>query len=101
MVSDEDAKVIARDHVVRWQLLSPHLGLSQQEEDEISKLDLTKRKHKCLEVWKKMKGNEATYGALIIAAERAGFPQLATAVRARVGGKCMYMYTEKSDPWCE
>ena len=84
MVSDKDVAMIARDHLTDWESLSPHLGLSRPQKEEICKSyprDYGNQKHACLEVWKKMKGKEATYGAFITAAEEAKNQRLADGVR--------------------
>ena len=84
-VSDRDLAIIARDHLTDWESLRPFLGLSRPQEREISKSclgDYGKQKHECLEVWKEMKGKEATYQALIKAAEDAKAQSLADSVRA-------------------
>ena len=96
VVSDEDIKVIARDHMVGYDILSTYLELSQQQRSAFSKMDWAERKHECLKMWKEMKGNEATYGALITAAEKAQDQKLADAVRAICDGMCMY--TGRDDP---
>ena len=44
--------------------------------------DYGKQKQECLAVWKEMKGKEATYQALIQAAEDAKAQNLADSVRA-------------------
>ena len=68
-----------------WESLRPFLGQSRFKERKISTSchgDYGKQKHKCLEVWKKIKGKEATYHALIRAAEDAKDQSLADSVRA-------------------
>ena len=97
VISDEDVAVIARDHLIRWEPLRPHLGLSHQQEEEIRQAypgENDKQNHKCLVVWKKMKGNEATYSALITAAEVAGRSWLADGVRDLLSRTyaCIYVY---------
>ena len=84
VVSDVDVATIARDHLTKWESLKPYLGLSRQQQVEIRKSypgDYGEQKRECLEVWKEMKGNKATYGALITAAEGAKDQQLADRVR--------------------
>ena len=83
-VSDRDLAIIARDHVNDWKSLRPFLGLSRSKEREIVEsypTDYGKQKQECLEVWKEMKGKEATYSALIRAAEDAKAKTLADSVR--------------------
>ena len=84
-VSDRDLAIIARDHLTDWKALRPFLGLSRSKEKEIVQsysTDYGKQKQECLEVWKEMKGKEATYQALIKAAEDAKAQSLADSVRA-------------------
>ena len=84
-VSDRDLAKIARDHVTDWKSLRPFLGLSRSNEKEIVQsypTDYGKQKQECLEVWKEMKGKEATYSALIRAAKDAKSQSLADSVRA-------------------
>ena len=97
MVSDRDVATIARDHLIDWESLSPYLGFSRPQKEGIRKSypgDYGKQKRECLEVWKEMKGKEATYGAFITAAEEAKNQQLADGVKAMLSGMYMYiMYT--------
>ena len=67
-----------------WKSLRPFLGLSRPKEQEIVQsypTDYGKQKQECLEIWKEMKGKEATYSALIRAAEDAKFQHLADCVK--------------------
>ena len=85
VVSDKDIATIARDLLTDWESLQPYLGLSRAQKVDIRKSypgEYGKQKHECLEVWKETKGNEATYGAFITAAEEAKDQQLADRVRA-------------------
>ena len=84
MVSEADVATIARDHLSNWESLRPYLELSRQQEKEIHNTyhDYGRQKCECLEVWKELKGNKATYGALIKAAEQAKNQQLADRVKA-------------------
>ena len=78
---------IISEHLINWESLRPHLGLSRKREEEIVKnypRDYGKQKYECLHEWNLLKGNEATYGALIAAAEKAGNQLLADEVRAMV-----------------
>ena len=82
-VSDKDLATIARDHLSNWESLRPYLELSHAQKEEIRRScpgDYGKQKQECLEVWKQTKGNEATYRALIIAAEDAMQQTLANGV---------------------
>ena len=88
MISNEDVAVIARDFVTNWEPLRPFLGLSRQQQVEIRKsypVDYAQQKVECLELWKEAKGNGATYGAFISAAEKANNQLLADGVRVMIG----------------
>ena len=95
-ISDRDLAIIARDHVNDWKSLRPFLGLNRPKEKEIVQsypTDYGKQKQECLEVWKEMKGKEATYSALIRAAEDAKFQSLADGVRAvLMKAKCTHSH---------
>ena len=88
-VSDEDVEVIAK-HLTDWEQLSPHLGLIEQHVQMLrdNKLCWKKEKlgHECLKLWKRMKEDAATYGALITAAETALLHQFAAALTKLVVG---------------
>ena len=80
MISDEDLEVIAREHVVNWEKL--YLGLSLAQKEEIRRSEeYGDQKQECLEVWKEVKGKEATYRALVTAAEEARDQRLADNVK--------------------
>jgi hypothetical protein len=84
VVSDRDLAVIARDHLTDWENLQPFLGLSRAQKKEIARSypgDYGLQKQECLEVWKEKIGREATYRALISAAEEARDQQLADNIR--------------------
>ena len=81
----EDLATIARDHLTKWESLRPYLGLTRQQEAEIRRSypgDYEIQKRECLEVWNEIRGNGATYGALITAAEKSKDQLLAAKVRA-------------------
>ena len=82
VISERDLAIIARDHVKDWKALRPFLGLSRSKEREIVHKDYGMQKQECLEVWKEIKGKEATYSALISAAEDAKAQRLADSVKA-------------------
>ena len=84
VISDEDVATIARDHLTNWESLRPYLGLTRPQKENIRKTysDYGEQKRECLEVWQETKGNEATYGALITAAEKAKDQHLADRVKA-------------------
>ena len=93
MISDEDMATIARKHLIYWELLRPYLGLSRTKEEEIVNSyhkSYGKQKYECLYEWKVLKGNEATYRALITAAGKAGDQLLADEVRAMVTSIATY-----------
>ena len=90
VVSEEDLAVLARDHLTNWESLRPFLGLIRQQEAEIRNSypkDYGRQKLECLEVWKEMKGDGATYDALIRAAEKAKDQLLADRVRTMLVAK--------------
>ena len=90
MISDEDMSTIARKYLTDWESLRSYLGLSRVQKEDIRKSypgDYPKQKHECLELWKETKGNEATYGAFIRAAEKAEDQQLADRVKAVIAAK--------------
>ena len=84
VISRRALAVIARDHVRNWRELGPFLELTRQQETEILESNSTNyglQKRECLEVWKEMKGDGATYQALITAAEEAEERELADNVK--------------------
>ena len=84
MISDRHLAVIARDHLTDWERLGLLLGLTRVQEEQIAMSypgDYSMQGCECLQVWKKMKGAEATYQALISVAKEAKNQQLADAVR--------------------
>ena len=84
MVSDRDLAVIARDHLTDWGSLVPFLGLTRAQEQQIAKSypgDYGRQGQECLQIWRKMKGAEATYQALITAAVEAKDQLLADAMK--------------------
>ena len=72
-VSDEDVAVIARDHLTRWEELSPFLELSEAADEEIRRTrgGYGEEKKALLRQWRRTHGRGATYRVLIEAAERA------------------------------
>ena len=83
-IESRELAIIARDHLTNWETLRPYLGLKRQQNKSISEShpkDYEKQKLECLEVWQEEKGNKATYGALIKAAEDARLQDLADGVR--------------------
>ena len=73
---------IARE-LIKWEELTPSLGLTQQDEVNIRATyrDYADQKCQALYTWKHNKGKGATYGALIAAAEDISNEQLADGVR--------------------
>ena len=84
VISDVDVATIARDLLIKWEPLRPYLGLNRAQKEKIRKTchDNEQQKLECLEIWKEMQGDGATYGAFITAAESAKDQQLADGVRA-------------------
>ncbi|CAI8054043.1 hypothetical protein GBAR_LOCUS29538 [Geodia barretti] len=84
VISDRDLAVIARHYLKDWEKLRPFLRLSRAQKKEIARSysrDYELQKQECLEVWKEEMGREATYQALISAAEEAGDQQLPDNIR--------------------
>ena len=83
-VTDQDIATVARDYLVRWEELAPHLGLTVQQEQSIRQTfrEYEDQKREVLRTWKRNKGNGATYHILITAAETISNMQLADNVRA-------------------
>ena len=84
-IGDEDLAVIAMEHLMDWETLRPFLGLSRVQKTEIARSypgEYGKQKRECLELWKEVQGEDATYRAFITAAEKAKDKRLADCVRA-------------------
>ena len=83
-VTDQDIATIARDYLVRWEELAPHLELTVQQDQSIRKTfqEYEDQKREVLRTWKRNKGNGATYHSFITAAETISNMQLADNVRA-------------------
>ena len=96
-VTDQDIATIARNYLVKWEELAPHLELTVQQEHNIR---LTFRgyeaqKRDILHTWKRNKGNRATYRTFITAAETIPNMELADNVRSLLKKKVstgVYMY---------
>ena len=85
MISDVDIIVIARDHMTDWEVLATFLGFTNAQKIAIggpSIGDVQKMRRKLLQDWKTKNGSNATYKALIEAAENAQDGTLATAVKS-------------------
>ena len=83
-ITNRDIVTIARDYLVSWEELAPHLELTVQQEQSIRKTfrEYEDQKREVLRTWKRNKGNEATYHILITAAETISNMQLADDVKA-------------------
>ena len=68
---------------MKWEEISPSLGLTQQQEESIRRTyrDYEDQKRESLRMWKRNKGDEATFGAFITAAEGIFDMELADSVR--------------------
>lgn len=85
MISDLDIIVIARDHMTDWEVLATFLGFTNAQKIAIggpSIGDVQKMRRKLLQDWKTKNGSNATYKALIEAAENVQDGTLATAVKS-------------------
>ena len=94
VISETDIAVIASVYLDSWEPLRPHLGLSREKETAIRNsfpISYEQQKRECLHEWEQLRGNGATYGALITAAQSANNQLLADKVKALVDG--MFMYT--------
>ena len=82
-ITDQDIATIARDYLVRWEELSPHLELTVQQDQSIQRTFQEYENQKCevLRTWKRNKGNGATYDSFITAAETISNMQLEDNVR--------------------
>ena len=83
-ISEEDIITIARC-IDDWEALALSLGFTDPEKNHIRDSfpsDVEKQARKCLQKWRTKKGREATYLALITAAERAKDKHLADCIRA-------------------
>ena len=74
---------LAREYLTQWEALSTSLGLTAVEEEDIRRTHREYADQKCavLRRWKHNKGNGATYGAFIAAAEGISNMELADGVR--------------------
>ena len=97
LITDQDIVTIARDCLVRWEDLSSHLELPHQQEHniELNFRGYENRKLEALRMWKRVKGNGATYRTFITTAESISNMQLAEDVRALLRARVstgVYMY---------
>ena len=92
---------IARELLIRWEELSPSLGLKQHQEQNIRRTysEYADQKREALRAWKHNKGKGATFGALIAAAEKVSNMQLADGIRDLMetlqGRDALYKYSVK------
>ena len=88
-VSYADIAIVAADFLENWEELSPHLGLTRQQEAEIRNTfkDYGTQKREALSKWKKIKGNAATYGGFIAAAAATSNIELVDNVKAMLRAK--------------
>ena len=83
VITDEQLAKIAREFLIRWEDLSPSLGLTRLQQESIRSTypNYDDQKRVSLYIWKRNKGNEATFGAFITAAESIDNIELADSVR--------------------
>ena len=83
-VSDQDVANIANKYLTKWEDLSPFQGLTQQDETNICNTYryYSDQKRQALRKWREIKGDAATYRALITAAEEIPNLQLVHKVKA-------------------
>ena len=83
LVSDQDVATITK-YLTKWEDLSPFLGLTQQDDTNISNTyrDYNYQKRQALRKWKEIKGDSATYRALITAAKKIPNMELVDNVKA-------------------
>ena len=83
VVTDEQLAKVAREFLMKWEEISPSLGLTQQQEESIRRTyrDYEDQKREALYMWKRNKGNEATFDAFITAAEGISNMELADTLR--------------------
>ena len=83
-ITDQDIAIIARDYLVSWEEISPHLELTPPQENSIRRTFriYEDQKREALRKWKEKKGNGATYNSFITAAETISNKLLADSVRA-------------------
>lgn len=87
-ISYDNLVKIARDFLIRWEEISPCLGLSQQQEENIRRtyVNYDDQKRAALQAWNYISGEKATYDAFIAAAESIKNMQLADGVRKLLPG---------------
>ena len=82
-VSDQDVATITK-YLTKWEDLSPFLGLTQQDETNICNTyrDYSDQKRQAIRKWREIKGDAATYSALITAAKKIPNMELVDNVKA-------------------
>ena len=83
VVTDRDVGIIARDHLVKWEDISPFLDLKHVTDEDIRRTPggYKEQKKEFLKEWKRQHGPRATFRVLIEAAEEAGNMRLADDLR--------------------
>ena len=83
IIPHEQLATIARKYLIKWEELTPSLGLTRQDEVNIRATyrDYADQKCEALYTWKCNKGDGATYDAFIAAAEGISNMELADGVR--------------------
>ena len=83
VISRKQLAKISRELLTNWEELSPSLGLTGPQEESIRMTysNYETQKQEALYKWKRNKGNEATFGAFIAAAQGISNMQLADNVR--------------------
>lgn len=98
VISQKHLDKIAREFLTDWEELSSSLGLTEQQEHSIHKTnrEYADQKREAVRTWKRNKGNGATYGAFIAAAEEISNMQLADNVRSLLKGMPALIRLEES-----
>ena len=91
VVTDKDVAIIARDHLVKWEDISPFLDLKHVTDKDIRRTPggYKEQKKALLKEWKSLHGDRATFRVLIEAAEEAGNMRLADDVRTMLQSRCI------------
>ena len=71
-VGEQHLEIIARTCSFEWEAIRPYLGLDLAQEQDISRSNNTygEKRRVLLVMWKRSRGNAATYSALIAAANK-------------------------------
>ena len=85
VVTEEDIAIIAKHHLNKWEDVSPYLRLKNAEEIiRRTRGDYQDQRMEMLKIWKRQKGNKATYRVLMEAAKKALDNTLADGIREMV-----------------